>query len=498
MKTEINLARICLAPLAFMICVSSTPKSRGVTLYDEINMGPGYEPVVNCDHRVEPGDPNKRIQYLWTDGTRVLRSISHQLGATSSWIVGVPSDDLSTNIDPFAVCDLWSTDTTVPRIMYFGWFQEFGSGNGFYFARSLSGTNVDSGPEMAERGGGDRPWLAASNVNLFLSFGLGGVPPNPDGHVKRAAIPTGSPTPPVTWDLSNDGVTVFTSDINHGLGLVSNFPITAAINSIGADRVFMMALQHVLPPACRGNNVVRIQRSVSWPTWGDEEVIKVDGFDGFVSGRDYYMTTYHITRDPSPFPGPRVYAFYVRNEAAPYMTPPNRNVLYCKASLDGGATWNGERKVSSLDQSGLPPNGFADVPNCANQSSPGFYRVGRVWSCVDDNGNVYVAWMDNRYGRFGTTDKDYWHVFCSRSSAPSYGDEWSPSIQVSGSSSDPLPTASIGGCFNGGCHGDHVLPGDFLTCDADNQYLYVAWPDSRNQQQHSGAPTQVYFRRIQF
>jgi len=172
--------------------------------------------------------------------------------------------------------------------------------------------------------------------------------------------------------------------------------------------------------------------------------------------------------------------------------PTKRNVVYCKASYDGGDTWNGEQRVFTLDQSALPPNGFAPVPPNCDGDTNGFYRIGRVWSCVDDNHNVYVCWMDNRYGRYGTTCKDYWHVFCSRST--NYGADWTTPIQVSGSTSDPLGSASIGG-FMG--H-DHVPPGDVLTCDADNNRLYAAWPDSRDSRNEPSYPSQVYFRRIDF
>jgi hypothetical protein len=117
---------------------------------------------------------------------------------------------------------------------------------------------------------------------------------------------------------------------------------------------------------------------------------------------------------------------------------------------------------------------------------------------VDQNGNVYVAWMDNRYGEFGTTDKDYWHVFRSRST--NQGANWSLPIRVSGTT-DINTSASIGGYGNPfGFHEKHLPPGDFLTCDADVDHLYVAWPDSRANQNmgHENDPTRVYFRRIQF
>lgn len=173
MKIKMNLARNLVALSALVIFGSNTPQSRGQTLGDEINMGPGFEPVVSCDRRVGSSDPDKRIQFVWTYLGGIYRSISHQLGAT--WIVGVPSGDVSANTDPFAVSDIWSTDATVPRIMYFGWLGTDAT-NIDYFARSQSGTNVDSGPEVAQGNAGDnRPWLAVDKASLYLSFaGAGG------------------------------------------------------------------------------------------------------------------------------------------------------------------------------------------------------------------------------------------------------------------------------------------------------------------------------------
>ena len=218
----------------------------------------------------------------------------------------------------------------------------------------------------------------------------------------------------------------------------------------------------------------------------------MQGADGFPPDRDQKMVTDHITCDPRTSVQ-RVYAFYVRNEKA---TWGRHNVLYCKASTDGGDSWQPEHAVFTISEAELPPNGFSDVPPNSSGNTQGFYRIGRVWSCVDQNGNVYVAWMDNRYGEFGTTDKDYWHVFCSRST--NQGANWSPPIRVSGTT-DINMSASIGGYGNPfGNHENHIPPGDFLTCDADIDHLYVAWPDSRDNQGTPTAPTKVYFRRIQF
>ena len=484
MKIKINLARNLLTLSALVIFVLNTPQSRGQTLGDEINMGPGFEPVVSCDRRVSSSDADKRIQFVWTYSHQIYRAISHQLGATSSWIVGVPSNDVSLNTDPFAVSDIWSTAPTVPRIMYFGWLGTDAT-NIDYFARSQSGTNVDSGPEVAQGNAGDnRPWLAVDKASLYLSFaGASG------GYVKQATIPTGTPSPPPV-DWSHNPVPVLSPSPSPGTTLLSNVHIAAHSDSGGNEIAFVMGLQYVRPqPPCTGANLVRIQRSVNQGAWGDEEAVKIGGFDGFVYGRDDRMLNFHITRDPSTSSS-YVYAFYVRNEANPYPAgPPKRNVLYCTVSPDGGNSWNGARVVFAPLPSDLAPNFAPEPPNCSGNHD-GFYRIGRVWSSVDDNGNVYVAWMDNRYGQYNAT-KDYWHVFCARSTH--HGDSWDPPFRVSGTS-NPQASASIGG-FDGY---DHVPPGDVLTCDVDSIYLYVAWPDSRNQQTHPTEPPQAYFRHVQF
>jgi len=259
-KTKMNFTRICWAISACVLCLSSSaPESRSQTTEQLMYTGYGFEPVVNCDRRVGSGDMDKRIQFVWTDGSGIYRRISHDLGAT--W--GDRASFISSGwVDPFAACDIWSTDITIPRIMYFGWFGPGELGYEVYFARSLSGTAVDSGPEQAEGGIADRPWLALNSASLYLSFGGGNNAPN-HGWVKRAPVPTGTPPiPPVMWPPDDQAHVVFSS--HSGTALVSNFPIAAHLDSGGTDRAFMMALEHVAttPPTCVGNNMVRIQRSL--------------------------------------------------------------------------------------------------------------------------------------------------------------------------------------------------------------------------------------------
>ena len=406
MKTKMNITRTCWALSAFVICLSSPPQLRGQTLPEQpMDDGYGFEPVVNCDRRT---DSAARVQYVWCDGTAIYRRISGNLG--ENWGAKATLDSSGSDLDPFAACDIWSTDTTVPRIMYFGWSGSAGSTPADLFARSRSGTDVDSGPEVAESGVADRPWLAASSANLYLSFSPGINNPNNSADVKRAAIPTPhllALAVPGELEPIHPGRRVRLLFLQLILIQLSGRRRPPRLHG-GTEKVFLMARQHPVPGCFDSGglintNLIRIKRSLDQgATWQDEHDVDVTGADGFPIARDLRMLTYHITRDPRNSIT-YVYAFYVLNELV-VVSPTQsfkRNVLYCMASLNGGKSWNGAQRCFMINQSDLPPNGFADVPaNCDSPpSTAGFYRIGRVWSCVDDNGNVYVAWMDNRYGK---------------------------------------------------------------------------------------------------
>jgi hypothetical protein len=491
-----------------VICVSSPPQSWGVTLGPEIQVRTGFEPVINCDRRGASG----RIQLVLMDkvtGTSqhypVYWEVSTDLGShwTETIFDHTPAE---TRIDPVAACDIWSNDTT--RRMYFGWYTQVGSAAGDYFLRSLSGTNWDNGPTLIQDisdGFPDRPWLTANSASLYLSFNV--HTSTSWGYVKHAGIPSG--TDPVDWSCTSNSA-ICTPQLVFVPGssttLVGNFPVAAHADSAVPpnETAFLIARQYVTDQGSHGctetmpsQNSVRISRSLDQGvTWQEAQPTDVDGADGFVTARDYRMVTEHISRDPNTSSN-YAYAFYVRNETITSL-PGKQNVLYCRASLTGGNNWNGEKMVFAPPSP--PSTGFAsEPPNCSGNTD-GFFRIGRVWSSVDDNGTVYVAWMDNRYGKYSTTGKDYWHVFCSRST--NNGTTWDTPVRVSGPVSGTLDqikaAASIGGYGNPAGSPDHIPPGDFLTCDAGSNTLYVAWPDSRANQSDTGAPTAVYFRSVQF
>jgi len=328
MKKQMNLTRICWALSSFLTCLLSTPQTRGQTL-NERQMGAGYEPVINCDRRLTSDDTtDKRIQFVWTgpdsSSTTIYWAISHDLGQNWGSACQFSNGLQEVRLDPFAACDIWSSDPT--RRMYFGWFQQVGGTTGDYFRRSLSGgancdMDVDNSALMQDSqtyGFPDRPWLAANNASLYLSFA--GGQSTPWGYVKQAIIPAGSD--PVNWsDPAHPAHLVFTPVSTTTTTLASNFPVAGHRDSAGNERVFLMTRQYVTTGCLGVNpgdiNAIRIKRTLDqWIHWV-EETINVDGADGFPVNRDLRMTTDHITRDPSTS-AKQAYAFYVRNEATAY------------------------------------------------------------------------------------------------------------------------------------------------------------------------------------
>lgn len=158
-------------------------------------------------------------------------------------------------------------------------------------------------------------------------------------------------------------------------------------------------------------------------------------------------------------------------------------VLYCLRSANDGLSFP---TLTRVFMPPLPTAVFGTVPP---NNSPGFFRIGRVWSCIAPNGRVHLVWMDNREGRVGDTGddatRDKWRV--RRAYSDDKGLTWTvPEAPVSDQPSiggygipDPIGNES------------HIPPGDMIACDADDGFLYVAWTDTRNA---PGTP-QVYFRR---
>ncbi len=461
----------------------------GVAAGDEFALGTGYEPVINCDRVTDGQNANKRVQVVWV-GTDldIKRRLSHNLG--NSWqSTDTYQEQFVSRIDSFAAANVGVGST--PH-MYFGWFKEIHANPGAYFIRSTIGNTVDN-EVIAQTTPCDRPWLVCNSSSLYLSYS--NAPPDPDAYVKRAAMTTGT----ISWG----GSSVLAGEPILNTTLTSSFPVATHRESDGDESVYV-AMRQRKPgsTATLFDNSLRIRKSTNQgATWSESLInCSLQGVDGFVLARDDAMLAYHVVADPDPNDD-KVYAFYVRNESVPLpQYGPSRNVLYCKVSFDGGATWNGEVKVYTIGLSELP-TAWADVPVNLNGSDDGFFRIGRVWSCVAPNGHIYVCWMDNRYGRYGTGTgsdaRDYWHVFYSKST--NFGDTWTAPVRVSApnaSGSGITANASIGGYGNPGLRGHSTPPGDVLTCDVDAINLYVTWCDTRNHQSDIEADTQIFVNVI--
>ncbi len=481
-----NLRAAILQGLALgMLCVSN------LVAGDEFALGTGYEPVVNCDRVTDSQNGNKRVQVVWVGiGSTIQRRFTHNLG-TSWQSTDTYQGPNASRLDSVAAANVGVGST--PH-MYFGWLDQVAPEAGITFFRSTSGNTLDN-QVIAQSNPSDRPWLVCNSSSLYLSYSNSTSAPN--AYVKRAAMTTGT----ISWS----GTSVLAGQPIAGTTLTSNFPIATHRDSAGNETVYL-AMRQRKPGsvATLFDNSLRIRKSTDQSaTWSASRTdCSLQGVDGFVTARDDAMLAYHVVADPDPTDD-RAYAFFVRNEAVPLpQDGPSRNVLYCRASFDSGATWNGEVKVYTIGAAELPAN-WADVPENASGSTAGFFRIGRVWSCIAPDGDIYVCWMDNRYGRFGTgtgsNARDYWHVFYSKSE--DFGDTWTTPVRVSApnaSGSGITANASIGG-YEGtpaGDRGSCIPPGDVLTCDVDAVNLYVTWCDTRNKQSDPDNDTQVYVNVI--
>ncbi len=474
---------VLVASVVILGCVSN---SRA----DEVALGTGYEPVVNADRVTDSQNGDKRVQVVWVglDFTK-KRRYSNNLGSSWSTTDTYGGGLYDARIDSFAAANVGVGAT--PH-MYFGWFKEVIVDTGAYFNWSTIGNTVDNSVR-AQASPSDRPWLVCNQSSLYLSYSNSTTAPN--AYVKRAAMTTGT----ISWS----GSSVLAGEPIPNTTLTSSFPLATHRDTSGDETVYV-AMRQCRPGSVSTltDNSLRIRKSTDQgATWSESNIsCSLQGVDGFVAARDNNMLAYHVVADPDPSDD-KVYAFYVRNEAVPTVAfGPSRNALYCKSSYDGGATWNGEVRVYTISSSELPAN-WADVPPNAAGNDDGFFRIGRVWSCVAPDGDIYVCWMDNRYGRYGTGTgsdaRDYWHVFYSKSS--DFGDTWTTPVRVSApnaSGSGITANVSIGGYGNPGDRGHCIPPGDFLTCDVDANNLYVTWCDTRNHQSDPQAATQVFVNVI--
>jgi hypothetical protein len=128
----------------------------------------------------------------------------------------------------------------------------------------------------------------------------------------------------------------------------------------------------------------------------------------------------------------------------------------------------------------------------------GFYRIGRVWSRIAPDGTVHVAWFDNREGTSlitgewegQTVEFDKWRVH--RAVSFDQGATWKVVSDVStqpsrGGAGQPKDDNQI----------YYAPPGEFLSCTASNEWLWIAWPDSRTYLNQDPDKSEIYLRRVE-
>ena len=328
----------------------------------------------------------------------------------------------------------------------------------------------------------DRPWLLGADDRVYASWAF-----KEAGYqylkFKRGVLCFNPAI--INWSVYQESS--YASVEISPLGLVSN----PAIARGPGDYAYGLALQHDLTDPLSGDNMLSVYLSSdggqTWTVQGDVlEYLGDPNPLGWDPAREAQMANFHIVGESDD---DNVYAFYVTNV---YAGINQAHALYCRTSNDNGDTWNVRVRVS--DFPAPPSQGYAEVPKSGGGNEDGYYRIGRVWSCVDDFGNVHVVWFDNRLGLSNYTDpeRDYWQVFHSQSS--DNGQTWSAPELIS-------EVPSVGGfALPHFRSGDWwwTPPGDFLACDADSQYLYISWPDSRAWYPPFGIDRQpiIYFARV--
>lgn len=196
--------------------------------------------------------------------------------------------------------------------------------------------------------------------------------------------------------------------------------------------------------------------------------------DGFIRRRDARMHGYHACGGDSVLTENYAYFFFSRIENVDLLS--KTTVLYCLRSTNDGAAFGTLTRIFDSPSGGGVT--YADVPSSDTDgkfNGRGFFRIGRVWSCIDGNGTVHVVWMDNREGVAPDPQnrRDMWRV--RRAFSTDKGLTWTVPT-------DPVSTSSSIGGFGipNNNYEPHLPPGDFLSCDADSNFLYIAWPDSRH------------------
>lgn len=376
---------------------------------------------------------------------------------------------------------------------YFGWLGPGGGGPEFKFKRSTDGQDLTAPVQVVVAAGGpldvDRPWLATSASfvygNWYRRSSL-------DLRFKRGAVQGDE-----TVDWSGAAVTYCLRTDPQDQKMAFGPPTPIARGSSGY--LYSMSKQ-VKTDSPFDGNAIRVHRSTndgtSWDTAGYTFTTLDTHPDGYQRPSDFGLFNMHIVADPS---SSNVWAFYVDFETRYCGDPTSQHkvsVLYCRRSTNHGQDWSSPVQVipnSVYSSIACETENFGMLPDeNENYVVDGYYRIARVWSCLDAAGRIHVVWMDSREGKHPAAaddNRDLWRVYRSVSSD---GGQTFSSLVLPVST-----TTSVGGSGNPHA-GLFYPPGDHLGCAADDAYLYVTWPDTRHyDDMQPGQAGRIYFRRFQ-
>lgn len=105
--------------------------------------------------------------HFWMDGAQATlkyrRSTNQATGWEATQTIG--TSGTGNLIDPTLAAHFTNGH------VYFGWVQAAGTADvGIQFRRSPSGDTLDSGFEVVDGAGADRPWLAANGKSVYSTF----------------------------------------------------------------------------------------------------------------------------------------------------------------------------------------------------------------------------------------------------------------------------------------------------------------------------------------
>lgn len=462
----------------------------------------GFEPVIASNRIADPNLNHWVVQWMrYTGGTSFEIAWSNSSNSGADWLAAQGFG--ATRKDPFLTM-VRNVDAG-KSAFHLGYFALAGSGADIsvHLRRYVPGGALYAEGTPVAEGAGDRPWGAVRGDRIVVVYAggqLGSSMKSRAGSIETN--PNSADFGKVTWDSSVTTIATPTT----GLQFVPH-PLIARGAVIGATKYFHhIAVQVSEADYDDANIKFRYFRSAdggaSWSErtgMGGFNVPMDDGPDGFHYRRDRPMLNYHLTSSDGVFTN-KLYFFYTKTQTT--SAGAKYSALYCLASYNDGETWNGPFAVYPNGEyfPVTPPNGYGTVPRTTPEDQvPGFYRIGRVWSTVDEAGRVHVVWFDNRLGTWVLggdpedpdylSDRDQWRVYRAKSAVTG-----TLSFLQKGEISS---ASSMGGKGIPGSFERWVPPGDFLSCDADGASFMAVWPDTRGFTQDTpNTETKVYIRRI--